>query len=371
MSHDVSIIVVGAGVIGLAIARELAIAGNEVLVLERHALFGSETSSRHSEVIHAGIYYPKHSLKAMLCTRGKALLYSYCESHGIGHKRLGKIIVATSKEQISVLDQIRQRATSNGVNDLKHLSGADVKALEPALTAYAGLLSPSTGIIDSHGFMLSLLGEVEAQGGMIAYKSSVSKIEPYTNGFRVSVSGDDAMQLNCKSIINVAGHGACALAHATTGLNKEWIPKAQFAKGNYFRLKGKSPVSRLIYPVPEPGGLGVHITLDQAGHARFGPDVQNIDSLNYDVDPARSLHFYEAIKRYWPDLQDDALVPDYAGIRPKIAFADKACNDFVIQGQEVHGINGLVNLFGIESPGLTSSLAIAQVVSNTIALQSN
>lgn len=362
MPHDVNTIVVGAGVVGLAIARSLAIAGNEVLILEEKQLFGSETSSRHSEVIHAGIYYAQNSLKATLCTRGKALLYDYCHTHAIEHKQLGKIIVATTDEQVVELDAINVRARANGVMDLQKLNAQDVTALEPAIVAKAGLLSPSTGIIDSHGYMLSLLGDAQSHGTMIAYNSKVAQIEKIDNGFRVSVIGEDNMTLDCQRVINAAGHGACAVANATQTLATTHVPVASFSKGNYFRLQAKTPVSRLIYPVPESGGLGVHITLDLAGQSRFGPDVQPQDSLDYNVDATRALHFYDAIRHYWPALDDDALVPDYAGVRPKIAFNNVLCNDFVIQDKQTHGITGLVNLFGIESPGLTSSLAIAEHV---------
>jgi len=363
MSFDIHTIVVGAGVIGLSIARALATKGFEVLLLEEKHLFGGETSSRHSEVIHAGIYYPKNSFKAQFCTRGKALLYDYCDKYSIQHDQLGKIIVATTPEQINELDAINVRAQNNGVADLQKLTRDDVSALEPAITAHAGLLSPSTGIIDSHSYMLSLLGDAQSHGAIIAYNAKVEKIKPVSDGFELMVGGTENMQLTCKHVINAAGHGACYLASATQTLAQEHIPQPHFAKGNYFRLQGKSPVSRLIYPVPEPGGLGVHITLDQAGQARFGPDVQWQDSLNYNVDATRSAGFYEAIRRYWPALADDALAPDYSGVRPKIAFGKTVHEDFVIQGSAIHGINGLVNLFGIDSPGITSSLAIAEHVS--------
>jgi len=362
MKYDIETVVVGAGVVGLAIASTLANAGQEVLILERNNLFGSETSARHSEVIHAGIYYPKNSLKAIMCTRGKALLYKYCTDHNIAHKRIEKIIVATTAAQVDELKDINKHARANGVNDLRLLSSADISQLEPAIKAQAGLLSPSTGIIDSHAFMLSLLGKAESCGAMIAYNSKVDQVALNNGGFTVSVGGEQNMQLKCKRLVNTAGHGACALAQNTHGIAAQHTPTARYAKGNYFRLIGKSPVSRLIYPVPEPGGLGVHITLDMAGQSRFGPDVQWLNSLDYHVDKDRALHFYDAIRQYWPALKDNALVPDYAGVRPKIEFNGKAYNDFLIRGPDTHGINGLVNLFGIESPGLTSSLAIAEHV---------
>ncbi len=366
VSHDVHTVVVGAGVVGLAIARALASDGKDVLILEQKNLFGSETSARHSEVIHAGIYYPKDSLKAKLCTRGKALLYDYCETHAVQFKQLGKIIVATSSDQMGELDAIQARALANGVADLQKISATQIKQLEPEIDAKAGLLSPSTGILDSHGFMLSLLGNAESNGAMIAYNSTVDKVESGGDGFSVHVGGDDALTLKCKCVVNAAGHGACALAKNIQNAPVENVPSAKYAKGNYFRLQGRTPVSRLIYPVPEPGGLGVHITVDMAGQCRFGPDVQWQDSLDYNIDETRAEHFYDAIRRYWPALKDDALVPDYAGVRPKIAFGEKLHNDFVIHGSDAHGLEGLVNLFGIESPGLTASLAIAEQVSSLL-----
>jgi len=362
MTVDVETVVVGAGVVGLAIASALATAGQEVLILEKNHLFGSETSARHSEVIHAGIYYPNNSLKAKLCTQGKALLYDYCTEHNIAHKRIEKIIVATTAAQVAELDDINKRAQANGVNDLRLIGGDDIKTLEPAITAKAGLLSPSTGIIDSHAYMLSLLGKAESMGAMVAYHSHVDQLARNNDGFAVSVKGDQNMQIKCKQVVNAAGHGACALAQRCSDYPTHLIPLPRFAKGNYFRLQGKTPVTRLIYPVPEPGGLGVHITLDMAGQSRFGPDVQWQDSLDYTIDESRADRFYHAIRQYWPALKDGALVPDYAGVRPKIEVQGKPYNDFMIQGCSSHGIQGLVNLFGIESPGLTSSLAIAEYV---------
>ncbi len=367
MTHDIETVVVGAGVVGLAIASSLATAGQEVIILEQKHLFGSETSARHSEVIHAGIYYPKNSLKAKLCTRGKALLYKYCADHNIAHKRIEKIIVATSAAQVVELEGINKRAKANGVDDLLAMTSTDITHLEPAIKAHAGLLSPSTGIIDSHAFMLSLLGKAESFGAMIAYNSTADQVVPDDSGFTVAVGGEQDMTLKCKRLVNTAGHGACTLAKNTHGFPVQLLPTARYAKGNYFRLQGKSPVSRLIYPVPEPGGLGVHITLDMAGQSRFGPDVQWQDTLDYDVDEDRADAFYDAIRRYWPALKGDTLVPDYAGVRPKIEVNGTAYNDFLIQGSNSHGLNGLVNLFGIESPGLTSSLAIAEYVSALLA----
>lgn len=364
-THDIETIVIGAGVVGLAIASALAENGHEVLILEQHVAFGTETSARNSEVIHAGIYYSQNSLKAKLCTRGKALLYAYCDQHGVAYKRLGKLIVATSDEQVSTLDTIAAKASANGVNDLSLLKANEIHELEPAIKAQAALLSPSTGIVDSHGLMLSLIGKAESLGAMIAYGSVVKKVESVNGGFALNIVGDEEVNITAKNVINAAGHGAINIAQQTVGLNQSLVPQASYAKGNYFRLKGRTPVSRLIYPIPEPGGLGVHITIDLAGQCRFGPDVQWQDSLEYEVDPARADSFCEAIRRYWPALEDDALVPDYAGVRPKITFHGAAYTDFMIQTSAEHGMHGLVNLFGFESPGLTSCLAIAELVAAT------
>jgi len=369
VSHDVQTIVIGAGVVGLAIASSLSQAGHDVLILESKHLFGSETSARNSEVIHAGIYYKRDSLKAQLCTRGKKLLYEYCEQHAVPYKRLQKIIVASSENQVEELKGIRARAEQNGVNDLQSISANDIAHMEPAIVALAGLLSPSTGIIDSHSLMLSLLGKAEQHGAMIAYNSHVQSITPIASGFSLKVLNGQTTDVNCANVINAAGHGACALARATVDLAEQQVPTERFSKGNYFRLQGKTPVSRLIYPVPEPGGLGVHITIDMAGLSRFGPDVQPLEVLDYHVDETRSLNFYDAIRRYWPALKDRTLIPDYAGVRPKIEIKGELYDDFIIQTEETHTFKGLVNLFGIESPGLTASLAIAERVRDGLAAQ--
>ncbi|MPM42226.1 L-2-hydroxyglutarate oxidase LhgO [bioreactor metagenome] len=365
MAESVDCVVIGAGVVGLAVARGLAVRGREVLVLEAANAIGTETSSRNSEVIHAGIYYPQGSLKARLCVEGKRLLYAYCEERGIAHQRCGKLIVATSESQRAQLDSITQHASANGVDDLQLLSGDEARALEPALHCVAALLSPSTGIVDSHGLMLSLLGDVENHGGALALQSAVAGAECLPEG--ILVRAVDGTELLAKLVVNAAGLHAPDLARKFEGLASEHVPRAYYAKGNYFTLDGKAPFSHLIYPVPEAAGLGVHLTLDLGGQAKFGPDVEWVDSPNeLVVAPARCAGFYGEVRKYWPQLPDNALSPGYAGIRPKISGPGEPSADFVVQGPQAHGINGLVNLFGIESPGLTSSLAIGEWVADTL-----
>jgi L-2-hydroxyglutarate oxidase LhgO len=359
-------VVIGAGVVGLAIARRLSLAGREVIILESGAEIGAHTSSRNSEVIHAGIYYPKDSLKARFCVAGRDMLYRYCAERGVDHRRCGKLIAATSEAEEPQLSRIAAAAAANGVDDLKRLSTADLQAMEPALNGSAALLSPSTGIIDSHGLMLALQGDAEDHGAMIAFNALVESGEVGEGGILLRVGGAMPMALDCGVVINSAGLGAPAVAGRLAGLPAGFAPRQWLAKGNYFTLGPLPPFKRLIYPVPEPGGLGVHLTLDLAGRARFGPDVEWIDAIDYEVDPARSEHFYAAIRKYWPDLPDDALQPGYAGIRPKLDPKGAPPQDFVIQGPADHGVAGLVNLFGIESPGLTASMAIAEHVSNLL-----
>lgn len=372
MSHsiDIDTIVIGAGVIGLAIAREMAIAGHDVIVLERHCAIGTEISARNSEVIHAGLYYPQASLKATLCVHGHALLYDYLESRHLPHKRCGKFIVATSEAERDELAAIAVRARANGVTDIIELSAAQARAAEPALACVAALHSPSTGIIDAHAYMLSLQGEIGDHRGAIALNAPVTHVETLKHGFAVHVGGGEPARLTCRHLVNAAGLWAPALAGRIDGLDQAHIPQAHFAKGNYFTLAGRAPFSRLIYPVPERAGLGVHLTLDMGGQARFGPDVEWVQVENetpdYRVDPRRGNVFYAAIRRYWPALKDNALTPAYAGMRPKLQGPDQASGDFVIADTTTHGIHGLINLFGIESPGLTSSLAIAQAVRDAI-----
>lgn len=365
-AEQVDAVVIGAGVVGLAVARALALAGREVLVLEAAESFGTATSARNSEVIHAGIYYPQGSLKARLCVEGKELLYGYCAERGIAHRRCGKLIVATSAAQVDELRAIRQRAAANGVGDLQLLTQAEALALEPHLACEAALLSPSTGIVDSHGLMLSLLGDVENAGGMLAVHSEVKSLAAQEGRAQPAIQlivGEERTELLARTVVNAAGLQAPALAARTQGFDARHVPRAFFAKGNYFTLAGRAPFSRLIYPVPEPGGLGVHLTLDMGGQAKFGPDVQWVAGADdYLVDPARGDAFYAEVRRYWPALADGALQPGYAGIRPKISGPGEPAADFVIQGPRGHGVPGLVNLFGIESPGLTSCLAVAEQV---------
>jgi len=361
-------VVVGAGVVGLAVARGLAQAGHEVLIVDGATAFGTETSSRNSEVIHAGIYYPAGSLKAQLCVRGRDLLYAYCEKRGLEFRRCGKLIVATQPSQLADLDKIRNAAERNGVTDLHPLSHEQALALEPALHCVGALMSPSTGIIDSHGYMLSLLGEAEEAGATLAVCSKVGNMRLADGGVEMEVLGDEAMRLGARWIINCAGLHAPQLAANIDGFPAAHVPKAYYAKGSYFTLNGRAPFSRLIYPVPEPGGLGVHLTLDLGGQARFGPDVQWVEAPDdYVVDERRADGFYDVIRRYWPALKDGQLAAGYAGIRPKISGPGEPAADFRIDGPAVHGVPGIVNLFGIESPGLTASLAIAEHVAAIIA----
>jgi len=358
--NDVDVVVVGAGVVGLAVARALALSGREVVVLEAAEAFGTGTSSRNSEVIHAGIYYPRGSLKARLCVAGREKLYDYCESHGVPHKRCGKLIVATSESQLAELGKIKAAALANGVV-LEELTADQAREMEPNLHCTGALFSPTTGIIDSHTYMLSLLGEAERHGATLVCDSRVTSARITPDGVVVSVNGGET-ELHARLLVNSAGLGAPALAASIEGFPSAHVRRGYLAKGNYFTLAGRSPFSRLVYPVPEPGGLGVHLTLDLAGRARFGPDVQWVDTLDYEVDPRRGDKFYGEVRKYWPGLADGSLEPAYSGIRPKISAQGEANADFVIEGPATHGVASVVNLFGIESPGLTASLAIAEAV---------
>jgi L-2-hydroxyglutarate oxidase LhgO len=357
--------IIGAGVIGLAIARRLALAGHDVFLLEKNAHFGMETSSRNSEVIHAGIYYPSSSLKARLCAEGKHLLYAFCESHGVGVRRLGKLIVATQAGQQAKLEEILQAAAGNGVNDLTWLSKADIAALEPELFATEGLLSPSTGIIDSHQYMLALLGDAESAGAHLVRGAEVAAIARTENGYRLTVNNDgEALALESRILVNSGGLWAQHVAGLVEGLDQRFVPPLFLAKGNYTTLTIKSPFRHLVYPVPEPGGLGVHLTLDMAGAARFGPNVEWLDdndpaAIDYTVPPGLPELFAPRIAQYWPAVTAAMLAPGTSGVRPKLAGPKEPNADFRIDGPGVHGLPGLVNLFGIESPGLTASLAIA------------
>ncbi len=361
MDETVDCVVVGGGVVGLAVARALAMRGREVLVLEAANAIGTGVSSRNSEVVHAGLYYPTGSLKARLCVQGRDLLYEYCAERGVPHRRCGKLIVATSAAQLPGLDAIEAQARTNGVHDVRRLSRAEAQALEPALACVAALHSPSTGIVDSHALMLALLGDLEHAGGILALNSPLALADIASDAIKLEAA--DGTRLRARTVVNAAGLQAPQLAARIAGLDAAHVPRAHYAKGSYFTLAGRSPFSQLIYPIPEPGGLGVHLTLDMGGQAKFGPDVQWVASEHdLQVDPARAAAFYAEVRKYWPALRDGALAPGYAGIRPKIHGPGAAAADFVIQGPQVHGIAGLVNLFGIESPGLTSALAIAEHV---------
>jgi len=366
--EQVDAVVVGAGVVGLAIGRALAKRGFETLVLEAENAIGTGISSRNSEVIHAGLYYPAGSLKARLCVQGRSQLYAFCESHGVPHRRCGKLVVATDESQLAGLDQLMAKAAANGVADLQRLSRAQALALEPQLACVGAILSPSTGIIDSHGLMLALQGDLQAAGGDVALSSPVHGIVRGNGVHVLRVGGDEPMELAARIVVNAAGLWAPRLAAATEGLEAAYVPHAHFSKGNYYSLAGRAPFSRLVYPLPQDAWLGVHLTLDLGGQARFGPDVEWLPDevadkpLDYVVDPARAAGFYADVRRYWPGLPEGSLQPAYSGMRPKIHTRDEPAPDFRIDGPEVHGLAGLVNLFGIESPGLTSCMALADEV---------
>lgn len=367
--EEVDCIVVGAGVVGLAVARALALAGREVIVLDAAEAIGTGTSSRNSEVIHAGIYYSANSFMARFCVAGRRALYRYCAEKAVPHRNCGKLIVATNDDENAMLAGIKHRAEANGVEGMRILRATEARAMEPNLHCTSALYSPATGIIDSHGFMLALQGDAENAGAVSVFLSPVAGARAANGGLDVHVGGSDPTNLHCRLLVNSGGLHAPDLARRITGMPAERIPGQYYAKGNYFTLSGRSPFSRLIYPVPVPGGLGVHLTIDLGGQARFGPDVQWIDEIDYTVDPARANSFYAAVRTYWPDLQDGALQPGYAGIRPKITPRGAPAQDFVVQGPQTHGVPGLINLFGIESPGLTASLAIADYVCAVAATQ--
>jgi L-2-hydroxyglutarate oxidase LhgO len=364
---DYDAIVIGAGAVGLAIARALALSGRETLILEAADAFGTETSSRNSEVIHAGIYYPKDSLKARLCVEGNQRLCRFCDARGVSYQRCGKLIVAADSAERTAIESLARRGAANGVDGLRLLEGREARALEPGLRCEAALSSPATGIVDSHGFMLALLGEAEDHGATLALRTPFLHAERRGGMFSVGAGGAEPIAVSCAELVNSAGLSASRVAEAIW-VGGAWKPPAtRYAKGNYFALRGRSPFTRLIYPAPQAHGLGVHLTLDLAGQARFGPDVQWIDAIDYAVDPRRCEGFVEAIRRYWPDMKDDALVPAYSGVRPKLGGPDDSAADFRIDGPETHGASGLVHLFGIESPGLTAALAIAEVVVQKLA----
>jgi L-2-hydroxyglutarate oxidase LhgO len=363
-------LVIGAGVIGLAIARDLALAGREVVVIDQAEGIGTGTSSRNSEVIHAGLYYARGSLKAQLCVEGREALVRYCQAHGVPHRRCGKLVVAVEQGEIAALEALHAQALANGVADAQLISGTDARAMEPAVQAVAALHSPSTGIIDSHAYMLALQGEAEDGGAAFAFHSPFDGAAVTSDGFDVRVGGAEPMRLSARLLINAAGLHAVAAASQIDGLDARHIPTARLCKGHYFALTGRAPFSRLVYPMHNRAGLGTHFTLDLGGQGKFGPDVEWLPegaAEDYVVDAARAATFARDIRRYWPALPDGALAPAYSGLRPKIVGPGEPAADFRIDGPALHGVAGLVNLFGIESPGLTASLAIAERVSRALA----
>jgi L-2-hydroxyglutarate oxidase LhgO len=368
VNPDFDAIVIGAGVVGLAIARKLALSGQQVLVIEMAARAGTETSARSSEVIHAGIYYPSNSLKARLCVEGREMLYAFCAEHGVANRRLGKLIVATGEEDVAKLSSIKAQAVVNGVDDLELLTASQVADLEPEVRCTAALLSPSTGILDGQGFTLALQAGAESHGAILAFQTRFQGAKRHDGMFHISAVGanGEASELTSRSLINSAGHGAHAVANLVADFPVDVLPPRFLAKGSYCSLSGKSPFNRLIYPLPVPGALGIHATLDIAGHVRFGPDIEWVEALDYAMPAGLEEKFAAAVQSYWPNICTRTLSPSYCGIRPKIHGPHAGFADFMIQFADGHGMTGLVNLFGIESPGITSSLAIANHVVETL-----
>jgi len=361
------ILVIGAGVIGLAVARTAARAGHDVTVAEMTGGIANGVSSRNSEVVHAGLYYPTGSLRARHCVRGRRMLYEFCAGHGVGHRKCGKLVVATDAAELGKVEAIRKQGEANGVEDLEMIGGNAARALEPELSCIGALASPQSGIVDSHGFMRALWGELEDNGGMIAFETPVERISYRAPRWQVRFGGRDAGTLDFDAVVNSAGLGAQSLARRIDGYPADQVPRLVLAKGNYFSYAGRPVFSRLIYPTPVDGGLGVHVTLDLAGRMRFGPDVEWIKEESYGIDATRADGFYARIRSYWPRLPDGTLVPDYCGIRPKLTGPGEPAADFMIAGPPAHGLPRLVNLFGIESPGLTASLSIAEDVVHYLA----
>jgi len=359
----VDVIIVGAGVIGLAVAARLSQQFKSVLVIDKNASFGEETSSRNSEVIHAGIYYPQNSLKATLCVQGKTMLYQYCHDRHIPVNKIGKLLVAHGKKEEDFLKQTLICARKNSVNDLTWLSQSALKELEPELLATAALLSPSTGIIDSHAYMQSLLAQAEKHNALFVAQTKMQSALPTDDGFDVSLNSQgELISIRCKYLINCAGLHSETVAHTIKGLNKSHIPKLHWCRGHYFSYQGESPFKQLIYPIPRDNGLGIHASLDMGGQLKFGPDTQYIDKINYDFPSKLKEKFIKQVSQYFPNIDASKLQPAYAGIRPKLQGENDTFKDFVIQTSEVHHLKGLINLFGIDSPGLTSSLAIADYI---------
>ncbi|GAB6841884.1 L-2-hydroxyglutarate oxidase LhgO [Methylorubrum rhodinum] len=359
-------LVVGAGVVGLAVGRALARRGASVIVAEAADAFGTGVSARSSEVIHGGMYYPPGSIRARHCVEGRRRLVAFCESHGVPHRLCGKLIVATSEGERAALETIFARGQTNGVEDLAFLERDAALALEPALACVAALHSPATGIVDSHALMLALLGEIEDAGGALALRTPILSAARRDGRWRVRFGGEAPDTLAVDTLVNAAGIGAQALARTIEGVEPARVPRQVLAKGSYFGCTGRPAFSRLIYPAPVEGGLGIHLTLDLAGRMRFGPDVEWVEAEDFSVDPNRAEAFAAAIRRYWPALTADRLTPDYAGLRPKLTGPGEPAADFLIEGPEAHGLPGLVQLFGIESPGLTSSLSLAEAVADRL-----
>ncbi|WP_019450208.1 NAD(P)/FAD-dependent oxidoreductase [Cupriavidus sp. BIS7] len=366
----VDCVVIGAGVVGIAIARALSLAGREVLLLDSENAFGTQTSARNSEVLHAGLSYAPGSLKARMCRRGRDAIYEYAVERGIGHKRVGKLIVATSESEVDGLHKYMKLAQANDVNDLQMLDAKGVRALEPEVQAVAGLFSPSTGIVDSHGLMLSYLGDAEAAGANLVLNSPVAGGKATDNGIELDIGGAEPIRLLARTVINSAGLYAHEVARAIEGMPKELVPEVYYAIGHYYTLQSRSPFTHLVYPVTREAALRVHVTLDLGGQCKFGPDIDWRSEVDYTFDASNAPRFYEGIRRFWPGLRDGTLQPGYTGIRPRLAGPESLHNagtDFVIQGEQSHGVRGLVNLFGIESPGLTSSLAIGEFLAGMVA----
>lgn len=360
---DVDAVVIGAGAVGLAAARKLALNGMSVIVLEREKRIGQGVSSRNSEVVHAGMYYPTGSLRAKLCVAGRRMLYPFLDAHNVGYEKCGKLIVATDESELPALEKIEKQAAVNGIEGMSRLTGEEARALEPEVRAVAALLSAETGVFDSHGYMLALQGELERHGGSIAFATPFEGATPLKGGgLLVRAGGDEPMELTTRYLVIAAGLGCQAAAARIEGFPEDKIPKLYYGKGNYFTIDQKAPFQMLVYPPPIPGALGTHYRRDLGGRAHFGPDLEWVDGEDYSLNPARAESFYAAVRKFWPSLKDGALVPDYVGIRPKIHGPGQPQPDFRIDGADVHGVEGVVALFGIESPGLTSSMAIAEEV---------